>query len=42
MFRVGDGDAYYAHIEGLMTTHRVMFQPAQRVWSTDPEPPPWQ
>lgn len=42
MFRVGAGDAYYAHIEGLVSTHRVMFQLAERVWSSDPEPNPWQ
>ncbi|MFI6013769.1 hypothetical protein ACIBAG_34025 [Streptomyces sp. NPDC051243] len=42
MFRVGAGDAYYAQIEGLVSTHRVMFQLAERVWSSDPEPDPWQ
>ncbi|TXS53954.1 hypothetical protein EAO75_07500 [Streptomyces sp. uw30] len=42
VFRVGAGDAYYAHVEGLMSTHRVLFQLAEQVWSTDPEPNPWQ
>ncbi|MGW6908614.1 hypothetical protein [Streptomyces sp. NPDC054940] len=42
VFRVGAGDAYYAHIEGAVSTQRVMFQLAERVWSTDPEPSPWQ
>ncbi|MDC0772286.1 hypothetical protein [Streptomyces sp. HD] len=42
VFRVGDGDTYYARIEGRMTSHRVIFQLARRVWSTDPEAPPSQ
>ncbi|MFD5013653.1 hypothetical protein [Streptomyces chartreusis] len=42
VFRVGDGDAYYAVVEGMMTTHRVLFQLAERVWSTDSELKTWE
>jgi hypothetical protein len=42
VYRIGDGDAYYATIEGKMSTHRVLYRLAELVWSVDPEPKPWQ
>ena len=42
VFRVGDGDAYYARIKGMMSTFSVTYQLAEQVWSSDPEPKnPW-
>jgi hypothetical protein len=41
VFRIGDGDAYYANIEGLMSTYRVLYQLAEQVWNS-PAPTPWQ
>ncbi|MEU6198910.1 hypothetical protein [Streptomyces sp. NPDC047061] len=38
VFRVGDGDAYYVHIDGMMSTHRVFYRLAELAWSTGPAP----
>ncbi|MEU0967207.1 hypothetical protein ABZ357_17885 [Streptomyces sp. NPDC005917] len=35
VYRMGDGDAYYVHIEGMMSTHRVLYRLAELAWSTD-------
>ncbi|MFF5016059.1 hypothetical protein [Streptomyces sp. NPDC001165] len=42
VYRIGDGDAHYADIEGLVSTFRVIYRLAELVWSSDPVPPPWQ
>ncbi|MDN3021277.1 hypothetical protein [Streptomyces sp. S.PB5] len=42
VYRIGDGDAYYAKIEGAMSTHRVLYRLAELAWSTDSEPNPCQ
>ena len=42
VYRIGDGDAYYATIEGRMSKHRVLYRLAELAWSTDTEPNPWQ
>ncbi|CAM5474756.1 MULTISPECIES: hypothetical protein [Streptomyces] len=42
VFRLDEGDGYYAVVQGRMTTHRVLFRLAERVWSTDPEPKTWE
>ncbi|MEV7073056.1 hypothetical protein [Streptomyces sp. NPDC093990] len=36
--RIGDGDAYYARIEGRVLTFAVIYQLAELVWSTEGEP----
>ncbi|MFJ9559546.1 hypothetical protein ACIRQQ_05820 [Streptomyces fuscichromogenes] len=38
VFRVGNGDAYYVHIDGRMSTHRVFYQLAELTWSTGAVP----
>jgi len=38
VYRIGDGDAYYAKIKGMVCTFVVMFQLAELVWSTAPAP----
>lgn len=42
VYRIGDGDAYYANIEGMVSTFHVIYRLAELVWSSDPVPPPWQ
>ncbi|MFF4252853.1 hypothetical protein ACFY1L_16740 [Streptomyces sp. NPDC001663] len=42
VYRIGDGDAYYANIEGVMSTLRVLYRLAELAWSTDPVPEPRQ
>ncbi|MFJ3773343.1 hypothetical protein ACIPX0_16755 [Streptomyces sp. NPDC090075] len=37
VFRTGDGDAYYVHIDGMMSTHRVFYRLAELAWTSDPE-----
>lgn len=41
VYRIGDGDAYYVNVEGLMSSHRVMYRLAELAWSTHPESWPW-
>jgi len=41
VYRMGDGDAYYASIEGMVSTHRVVYRLAELAWSTHPESWPW-
>ncbi|MEU5313393.1 hypothetical protein [Streptomyces sp. NPDC021562] len=41
VYRMGDGDMYYAAIEGAMSTHHVMYRLAELAWSTHPESWPW-
>ncbi|WP_308310938.1 hypothetical protein [Streptomyces sp. GbtcB6] len=38
VFRVGDGDAYYVHIAGMMSTYRVLYRLAELAWSTGAAP----
>ncbi|MER6077203.1 hypothetical protein [Streptomyces sp. NPDC001833] len=38
VFRVGDGDEYYVHIDGMMSTHRVFYRLAELAWSSGPAP----
>ncbi|MFF7474346.1 hypothetical protein [Streptomyces sp. NPDC008092] len=38
VFRVGDGDVYYVHIDGWMSTHRVFYRLAELAWSSGPAP----
>ncbi|MFF1305078.1 hypothetical protein [Streptomyces sp. NPDC058307] len=38
VYRIGDGDTYYACIKGVVSTFRVTYQLAELVWSTGPEP----
>ncbi|MCT9082709.1 hypothetical protein [Streptomyces fulvoviolaceus] len=40
VYRIGDGDAYYVSIEGLMSTQRVVYRLAELAWSTHPESGP--
>lgn len=41
VYRMGDGDAFYASIEGMVSTHRVVYRLAELAWSTHPESWPW-
>ena len=41
VYRIGDGDAYYATIEGMMGTFRVVYRLGELEWSTHPESWPW-
>ncbi|MFJ4204317.1 hypothetical protein ACIP2Y_32435 [Streptomyces sviceus] len=41
VYRIGDGDAYYARIEGMMATHHVVYRLGELAWSTHPESWPW-
>ncbi|KUM85797.1 MULTISPECIES: hypothetical protein [Streptomyces] len=41
VYRIGDGDAYYAHIEGVLSTHCVVYRLGELAWSTHPESWPW-
>jgi hypothetical protein len=38
VYRIGDGDAYYAYIKGMVSTFGVTYQLAELVWSTEPGP----
>ncbi|MFF4035524.1 hypothetical protein ACFYZ2_38290 [Streptomyces sviceus] len=41
VYRIGDRDAYYARIEGMMSTVRVVYRLGELAWSTHPESWPW-
>ncbi|MER6290831.1 hypothetical protein [Streptomyces sviceus] len=41
VYRIGDGDAYYARIEGMLSTVRVVYRLGELAWSTHPESWPW-
>ncbi|MEV5956025.1 hypothetical protein AB0M11_20005 [Streptomyces sp. NPDC051987] len=38
VFRMEGGDAYYVHIGGMVSTHRVFYRLAELAWSTDAAP----
>ncbi|MFF4316308.1 hypothetical protein ACWDFR_21170 [Streptomyces sp. 900105755] len=38
VFRMGDEDAYYVHINGWMSTWRVFYRLAELAWSSGPAP----
>ncbi|MEV7980426.1 hypothetical protein [Streptomyces sp. NPDC086519] len=38
VFRMEDGDAYYVHIAGMVSTHRVFYRLAELAWSTGAAP----
>jgi len=42
VYRIGDGDGYYAHIQGMVSTLRVLYRLGELAWSTDPVSKPWQ
>ncbi|MHC3474374.1 hypothetical protein ACYF6T_37530 [Streptomyces sp. 7R007] len=42
VYRFGDGDAYYARIQGMVSTLRVVYRLAELAWSSDPVSRPWQ
>jgi hypothetical protein len=41
VYRIGDGDAYYANVEGVTASFSVVYRLGELAWSTHPESWPW-